>query len=152
MMKMLWILAAALAAAAAAAGLKNRQAAEADPYHPQAEPVPEAANTDETVPADDADDEGEPLSPSEAVPAQVISAARAMDPVTFTGASRVTFRLPGGSEKRLLIPGDSGTHLYPGDSGMLAFSGDQFICFEKENGEIVGALYYMPAPEEDGHE
>lgn len=148
MIRMLWILAAALAAAAAAAGLKNRKAAEADPYHPQDEPVPAAAEADEPMPADD---EGEPDLSAKTVPAQVISASRAMDPVTFTGASRVTFRLPGG-EKRLIIPGDSGTHLIPGDSGMLVFSGDQFICFEKENGEIVGALYYAPAPEEDGHE
>lgn len=151
MIRMLWILAAALAAAAAAAGLKNRQAAQDDPYHAQATPVPEPADTDEPEPADVAGEDGESLPP-EAVPAQVVSAVRAMDPVTFTGASRVTFRLPDGTEKRLHIPGDSGTHLIPGDCGMLAFSGDQFICFEKDNGEIVGALYYMPAPEEEAHE
>lgn len=148
MIRMLWILGAALAAAAAAAGLKNRHAAQDDPYHAQAAPVPEAAEAEVTEPADD---EEESLPP-EAVPAQVVSAARAMDPVTFAGASRVTFRLQDGTEKRLHIPGDNGTHLIPGDSGMLAFSGDQFICFEKDNGEIVGALYYMPAPEEEAHE
>lgn len=79
------------------------------------------------------------------VPARVRSSYRRMDPITLSGASDVTFLLEDETEIRLLIPGESGIHLKPGDRGLLTRKGIQFICFEKENGDVIGSLFYASA-------
>ncbi|MBQ8555698.1 MAG: hypothetical protein IJ438_07485 [Clostridia bacterium] len=84
----------------------------------------------------------------------IVDSCRAMDPVTLTGASRVTFRDEAGYERKLHIPGSNGALLYPGDAGVLTCQGDVFVSFEKPDGEIVGALYHIPAAaqEEEANE
>lgn len=77
--------------------------------------------------------------------AVVEDACRAMDIITLQGASRVTFRTADGQKRKYLIPGEGGLHLRPGDEGTLEYHGQTFISFTKESGEIVGALYYIPA-------
>lgn len=89
--------------------------------------------------------EDAPLPEAVERPAVVTAAWRAMDPVSFKGASVVTFLLEDGEERTLHIPGDNGQHLQVGDRGLLESQGDQFISFVKENGEVVGALYHIPA-------
>ncbi len=96
-----------------------------DAHHPSAEPAP--------------------------VHARVRHCYRRMDPITLQGASDVTFVLDDDTEVKLLIHGEGGMHLQEGDSGLLTRSGMQFILFEKENGEVIGSMFYAPA-EEESHE
>lgn len=86
------------------------------------------------------------------VHAQVLHAYRRMDPITLTGATEVTFALDDGTEVKLLVSGEGSLHLTEGDSGMLTWSGDRLILFEKDNGELVGGMFYGPAQEDSADE
>lgn len=88
----------------------------------------------------------------EPVRAQVLHCYRRMDPITLSGASDVTFVLADGTEVKLLVQGEGGLHLSEGDTGLLTWQGIQFILFEKDNGEIVGSMFYAPAEEAEAHE
>lgn len=81
--------------------------------------------------------------------AEVAEISRAMDPVTLTGATRAAFRTEAGETLKFLIPGDSGRYLVRGEQGMLEYRGGDFICFTKDSGEVVGALYHIPAEDEE---
>lgn len=83
----------------------------------------------------------------EPVAAVVDSCFRRMDPITLIGSSEATFILADGTKVKLHIAGEVGLHLKEGDAGMLTWSGDQLILFEKENGEMIGGMYYIPAEE-----
>ena len=85
---------------------------------------------------------------SEPVAAVVDACFRRMNPFTLIGSTEATFILPNGEKVKLYISGEGGLHLTEGDAGMLTWSGDQLILFEKENGEMIGGMYYMPAGEE----
>ena len=87
-----------------------------------------------------------------AVPAMVKTCFRRMDPLTLIGASEVTFVLADGTEVKLTIQGKGGTHLQEGDCGMLTWKGNTFILFEKDNGEVIGGMFYAPAGEAENHE
>lgn len=77
--------------------------------------------------------------------ASVEAASRAMDFMTLQGASRVTFRLEDDRKLKFYIPGESSAHLLRGDQGVLEYRGQTFLSFVKDSGEVVGALYYIPA-------
>lgn len=93
----------------------------------------------------DAKEHSDEMEPVQAV---VQSCYRRMNPFTLVGASEATFILPNGEKVKLHISGEGGLHLAEGDAGMLTWSGDQLILFEKENGEMIGGMYYIPAGEE----
>ncbi|MBQ8201821.1 MAG: hypothetical protein IJZ74_08645 [Clostridia bacterium] len=92
------------------------------------------------------DEETEEPIPMTDAAAQVLASSRTMDPVTLCPASLVTFVMEDGRERRLSVRGEGGIHLQIGDRGLLQTQGDDFICFEKDNGEVIGAMYYIPAP------
>lgn len=96
---------------------------------------------------DDAVIDAPPAEP-EPVAAVVDSCFRRMDPITLTGSTEAKFILADGSKVKLHITGEGGFHLAEGDAGMLTWSGDQLILFEKENGELIGGMYYVPAGED----
>lgn len=81
--------------------------------------------------------------------AYVSAMHRSMDPLTLNPASIVTFCLHDGSTRQATIQGEGGLHILQGDVGMLTMDGDVFSSFEKENGEIIGGMYYVPADAED---
>lgn len=135
-MKLLAILAAFAAGAAAHALMRSGADERRDET---AQPV-----TTYELDHDEAAIDAEPDAPVERR-ACVEEASRAMDFMTLQGASRVTFRLENGEKLKLHIPGDSGKHLFKGDQGLLEYRGQTFLSFAKDNGEIVGALYYVPA-------
>lgn len=93
-----------------------------------------------------------PSADKEPVPAVVDKCFRRMDPITLTGSAEATFLLADGAKVKLHISGEGGYHLTEGDAGMLTWSGDQLILFEKENGEMIGGMYYVPAGEESKDE
>lgn len=85
--------------------------------------------------------------------AEVLHCTRRMDILTLSGASDVTFILADGTELGFHITGEGSQHLQAGDSGLLTWAGDVFLLFEKDNGEIVGGMFYSPAESEaDTHE
>lgn len=84
----------------------------------------------------------------EPVPAVVDECFRRMDPITLTGSTEATFIFPDGGKVKLHIAGEGGYHLAEGDAGLLTWSGDKLIRFEKENGELIGGMYYVPAGED----
>ena len=85
-------------------------------------------------------------------PAEVLHCYRRMDPLTLIGASEVTFMLADATEVKLTIQGEGGPHLQEGDCGMLTWKGNTFILFEKDNGEVIGGMFYAPAEEAENHE
>lgn len=85
----------------------------------------------------------------QAVPAQVRSCVRRMDPLTLTGANEAVFVLADGSEVKLNFAGAGGLHLKAGDRGLLTWKGMRLIRFEKENGDVIGGMFYVPAGEEE---
>lgn len=97
-------------------------------------------------------DAPEKPSEHEPVPAVVDTCFRRMDPITLTGSSEATFILADGEKVKLHISGEGGFHLKEGDAGMLTWAGDRLILFEKENGEMIGGMYYIPAEEENHDE
>lgn len=94
--------------------------------------------------SEDTPDDGERTAAAE-----VLHCVRRMDFLTLSGASDVSFLLADGTELDFHITGEGCQHLQIGDSGMLTWSGESFILFEKDNGEIVGGLFYSPAESED---
>ena len=89
---------------------------------------------------------------TETAAAEVLHCFRRMDPLTLNGASDVTFILADATEVRLTVTGEGGLHLHEGDAGMLTWSGNTFILFEKDNGEMIGGMYYAPAGEAEADE
>ena len=76
--------------------------------------------------------------------AYVSAMVRAMDPLSLNPASVVTFTTYDGTELEVVIRGEGGLHVAQHDAGFLTMNGDVFVSFEKENGEIIGAMYYVP--------
>lgn len=77
--------------------------------------------------------------------AKVEESFRAMDFMTLQGASRVTFLTGDGQKKKFYIPGESGAFLVKGDEGVLEYRDQTFLSFVKDSGEVVGAMYHIPA-------
>lgn len=88
------------------------------------------------------------LPPSQSIRATIKSARREMDPVTLQGWSRVIFACEDGEERKMYFPGDNGIYLTAGEDGLLEHRDGAFVSFEKDSGEIVGALYHI-LPEEE---
>ena len=84
-----------------------------------------------------------------AVPATVKTCFRRMDPLTLTAANEAVFLLEDGTEVKLNFSGDGGLHLLPGDHGLLTWRGMRLIRFEKDNGDVIGGMFYAPAGEEN---
>lgn len=131
---------AAGAAGWALARRKNKQE-EATPEDPQ---VVYLSEEDAVIDA--------PPSEQEPMAAVVDKCFRRMDPITLTGSTEAIFMLADGEKVKLHIAGEGGFHLAEGDAGLLTWSGDRLILFEKENGELIGGMYYVPAGEENAHE
>lgn len=93
-----------------------------------------------------------PAAEQEPVAAVVDKCLHRMDPITLTPSAEATFMLADGTKVKLHISGEGGYHLHEGDAGLLTWSGDQLILYEKENGEMIGGMYYVPAGEENQHE
>ncbi len=98
---------------------------------------------DEDVVIDAPADESAP----EAIPAQVRACYRRMNPLTLIAANEAVFLLENGEEIKLNFDGDGGLHLMEGDRGLLTWQGTRLIRFEKENGDVVGGMFYAPAGE-----
>ncbi len=81
------------------------------------------------------------------VPATVKTCFRRMDPLTLTAANEAVFLLEDGTEVKLNFAGDGGLHLLPGDHGLLTWRGMRLIRFEKDNGDVIGGMFYAPAGE-----
>lgn len=69
--------------------------------------------------------------------------------ITLKGWNVVSFRLEDGEERTFHIQGEQGRYLQEGDQGTLTYQEGAFLSFVKENGETVGAMYYLP-PNADG--
>lgn len=82
-----------------------------------------------------------------AVPATVKTCFRRMDPLTLTAANEAVFLLEDGTEVKLNFSSDGGLHLLPGDHGLLTWRGMRLIRFEKDNGDVIGGMFYAPAGE-----
>lgn len=135
-MHMLIQAAALLAAGAVGWTLGKRHSA-----HEEASPVLGASEA-APPPEDEAERE------EESALAEVLHCARRMDPLTLNGASDVTFILADGTELGFHITGEGSQHLQTGDSGLLTWTGGTFLLFEKDNGEIIGGMFYAPAESE----
>lgn len=110
-----------------------------------ADTVPEEAELSES---EQTDEELIERMPTSTVRATIKSARREMDPVTLQGWSRVIFNCDDGVERKMFFPGDNGVFLVAGESGILEHREGSFVSFEKDSGEIVGAMYHI-MPEED---
>ena len=84
--------------------------------------------------------------------ATVKSCFRRMDPLTLKSGNEAVFLLEDGSEIKLSFTGDGGLHLLPGDHGLLTWRGMRLIRFEKDNGDVIGGVFYAPAGEEPADE
>ena len=87
-----------------------------------------------------------------AVPATVKTCFRRMDPLTLTAANEAVFLLEDGTEVKLNFSGDGGLHLLPGEHGLLTWRGMRLIRFEKDNGDVIGGMFYAPAGEDETNE
>jgi len=81
------------------------------------------------------------------VPATVKSCFRRMNPLELNPGNEAVFLLEDGAEIRLNFAGEGGLHLREGDRGLLTWRGMRLIRFEKESGEVIGGMFYMPAQE-----
>lgn len=81
------------------------------------------------------------------VPAEVRSCYRRMDPLTLNASNEAIFLLEDGTELKLNFDGEGGLYLKEGDRGLLAWRGMRLIRFEKENGDVIGGMFYAPAGE-----
>ena len=99
--------------------------------------------------AEMADDAPQPEAQTTYVRAVIKSAKRDLDPVTLQGWSRVTFTCEDGTEMKMCFPGSNGVHLISGEAGLLEHSDGAFVSFEKDSGQIVAALYHIPADTEE---
>lgn len=93
------------------------------------------------------DAQEEPAEPK-AAPAAVQSCYRRMDPLTLNAANEAVFVLEDGTEVKLNFSGEGGLYLKEGDHGLLTWQGMRLIRFEKENGDVVGGMFYAPAGED----
>lgn len=134
------VLLAAGAAGWALAKRKKTQTQESDPH------VVYLRDEDAVI-----DAQAEPEEP-EAVPARVRSCYRRMDPLSLNAANEAVFLLEDGTEVKLNFSGDGGLYLKEGDHGMLTWKGMRLIRFEKDNGDVIGGMFYAPAGEESSDE
>lgn len=104
----------------------------------------EVIDKDAGVQEEETDDQ----TPTQMVRATIRSARREMDPVTLQGWSRVIFTCEDGEERKMYFPGENGVYLTAGESGILEHRDGAFVSFEKDSGEVVGALYHI-LPEEE---
>lgn len=81
--------------------------------------------------------------------AEILEARREMDPVTLQGWSRVIFLCEDGETRKMYFPGENGVYLLKGERGVLEHHEGAFVSFEKDSGEIVGALYHIPAEDRE---
>jgi len=93
------------------------------------------------------DDEAVIDAQPQPVPATVKLSFRRMDPLTLSPANEAIFLLEDGTEVKLNFSGEGGLHLKAGDRGMLTWQGMRLIRFVKENGEVIGGVFYAPAQE-----
>ncbi len=84
----------------------------------------------------------------EGVPAKVKNCFRRMDPLTLNAANEAVFILEDGTEVKLNFSGEGGLHLMEGDCGLLTWQGMRLIRFEKENGDVIGGVFFAPAGED----
>ena len=127
---------AAMLLAAGAAGwalAKRCKKAESDDANPQVVYLSD----------DDAVIDAEPA----AVAATVKNCFRRMDPLTLNASNEAVFLLDDGTELKLNFEGEGGLHLKEGDRGLLTWRGMRLIRFEKENGDVIGGMFYAPAGE-----
>lgn len=103
---------------------------------------PSPYEADETRQPDAAD---EASAVGDTCRAVVTGAYREMDPITLQARTVVTFCLPDESTWQAGVSGEGGQYLQPGDEGLLERSGDVFLSFVKDSGEVIGAMYYIPA-------
>lgn len=125
------MLAAAVAAGVGMALRKHKQ------DHPDGEKVIYLSEDDAVI---------DPERPP--VPATVKNCFRRMDPLSLNSGNEAIFLLEDGAEVKLSFSGDGGLHLLPGDHGLLTWRGMQLIRFEKDNGDVIGGMFYAPAGEE----
>lgn len=104
-----------------------------------------APSREEESPADEADD-AEPVDAA-GVPARVRTCYRRMNPLTLEAANEAVFLLEDGEEVKLSFSGEGGLHLQAGERGLLTWRGMRLIRFEKENGDVIGGMFYAPAGE-----
>lgn len=90
----------------------------------------------------------EPAVEEQSAMARVHACTRRMDVLTLTSACDVTFILTDGTALGFHIMGEGSQHLQEGDTGLLTWSEDTFLRFEKDNGEIIGGMFYSPAESE----
>ena len=127
MIKILLLAGAALLAAAAVIR----------PVHKEADEMPD----EETNKNDESADE----TPTQTVRATIKTASRDLDPVTLKGWSRGIFTCEDGEERKMYFEGDNGVYLTKGETGILTHRDGAFVSFEKDSGEVVGALFHIPA-------
>lgn len=72
-----------------------------------------------------------------------------MNPVTLRGWTRLICECEDGQERTMSFDGETGVHLTDGEWGMLEHRNGVFVSFEKDSGEIVAPLYYVPAEDEE---
>jgi hypothetical protein len=97
------------------------------------------------------DAQEEPVEP-QPMPAQVKSCYRRMDPLSLNAANEAVFLLEDGTEVKLNFTGEGGLYLKEGDRGMLTWQGMRLIRFEKDNGDVIGGMFYAPAGEDETNE
>lgn len=153
-MKLLAIL-AAFAAGAATHFLLGRRNTQEQDEHVMAGSSTYELDHDEAVIEDAPDmtkeqegrEEQEETEAPVQIGAVIAESCREMDPITLRGASRLSFRCEDGEKRDFFIPGESGVHLVSGERGTLEYQGLTFLSFTKESGEVVGALFHIPAEE-----
>lgn len=129
-----------LAAGAAGWALAKRNSGRKTPEDPQ---VVYLEDKDAVI------DSGEgPCEPREAS-ARVKACYRRMDPLTLNAGNEAIFMLEDGEEIKLNFTGEGGLHLREGEQGLLTWQGMRLIRFEKENGDVIGGMFYVPAGEEE---
>lgn len=106
-----------------------------------------APSPDEEYEAEDMADMDDDSADVPGVPAQVSACFRCMNPLTLEAANEATFILADGEEVRLSFAGEGGLHLQTGERGLLTWRGTRLIRFEKENGDVIGGMFYAPAGE-----
>ena len=137
--------AALLAAAAAGLALVKRRNSRQDEDDPH---VVLLRDEDAVISAADVSNVPEEPARHHTVPARVRTCYRRMNPLTLTGANEAVFQLDNGEEIKLNFSGEGGLHLKEGDRGLLTWQGLGLIRFEKENGDVIGGMFYAPAGEE----
>lgn len=136
-----FLIRAAMLLAAGAAGwvLAKRNTGKNAPEEPQ---VVYLEDEDAVIDPSEAQDE------SRTAPACVKNCYRRMDPLTLNAGNEAVFTLEDGEEIKLNFTGEGGLHLREGERGMLTWQGMRLIRFEKDNGDVIGGMFYVPAGED----